>query len=96
MQLTLDELVYMKTVLARTSSYTIARAEQIDLPAVKHQQLQQKIDDEIFKRKGEFDYGCWKDRDDLLNAIRHENRLMNKKFKFEKPHNIKNRKKDEG
>jgi hypothetical protein len=48
------------------------------------------------KDKGEFDYGCWKDRDDLLNAIRHENRLMNKKFKFEKPHNIKNRKKDEG
>ena len=48
------------------------------------------------KEKGEFDYGCWKDRDDLLNAIRHENKLMNKKFKFEKPHNIKNRKKDEG
>jgi hypothetical protein len=52
MQLTLDELVYMKTVLARTSSYTIARAEQIDLPSVKHRQLQQKIDDEIFKRQG--------------------------------------------
>jgi len=44
------------------------------------------------KKPSEFDYGCWKDRDDLLNAIRHENKLMNKKFKFEKPHTIKNRK----
>lgn len=52
MQLNLDELVYLKTVLERTTSYTIARAEQIDLPAVKHQQLQRKIDDEIFKQKG--------------------------------------------
>lgn len=52
MRLTLDELVYLKTVMDRTTSYTIARAEQIDLPAVKHEQLRQKIDDEIFKRQG--------------------------------------------
>lgn len=32
------------------------------------------------KKKKEIDYGCWKDRDDLLNAIRQENKLMNKKF----------------
>jgi hypothetical protein len=32
------------------------------------------------KKKKEIDYGCWKDRDDLLNAIRNENKLINKKL----------------
>ena len=41
------------------------------------------------KKKKEIDYGCWKDRDDLINAIRHENKLMNKKFKFEKAQPLK-------
>jgi len=52
MQLNLDELVYLRTVLERTTSYTIAEAEQIDLPALKHQKLHQKINDEIYKRQG--------------------------------------------
>lgn len=45
--------------------------------------------------KKEIDYGCWENRDDLINAIRHENKLMNKKFKFEKPKNLKSRNNDE-
>lgn len=49
MQLNIDELVYLRTVLERD---TIAEAESIDLPTVKHQKLFQKIDDEIYKRQG--------------------------------------------
>ena len=42
--LTPGEYMYIRTVLARTSSYTIARAEQIDLPTVNHKLLTRKID----------------------------------------------------
>ena len=52
MQLNLDELVYLRSILDSTTSYNIARAEQIDLPALKHQKLHQKINDEIYKRQG--------------------------------------------
>jgi hypothetical protein len=44
-----EELKYLYYVLSTTSSYTIARGEQIDHPTVKHQQLQQKIKEQIDK-----------------------------------------------
>ena len=40
---TLQELQYIKTVLDRTSSYTIARGEQIDYPTINHKQLTTKV-----------------------------------------------------
>ena len=43
MNFTPEELEYLYNVLSTTSSYTIARAEQIDLPTVKHKKLQDKI-----------------------------------------------------
>ena len=49
MHFTLDELKYLQNVLSVTSSYTIARGEQIDHPTVKHQQLKQKIKEQIDK-----------------------------------------------
>ena len=49
MNLTSEELKYLYHVLSTTSSYTIARGEQIDHPSVKHQQLQQKIKEQLDK-----------------------------------------------
>ena len=49
MNLTPEELKYLYKVLQTTSSYTKARAEQIDLPSVDHKKLEQKIKDEIYK-----------------------------------------------
>lgn len=43
MNFTLQELQYIVTVLNRTSSYTIARGEQIDYPTVNHKQLTNKV-----------------------------------------------------
>lgn len=43
MNFTPEELEYLYSVLSTTSSYTIARAEQIDLPTVKHKKVQDKI-----------------------------------------------------
>ena len=51
MNFTTDELEYLQRVLSVTSSYTIARAEQIDLPTVNHKKLEQKIKDVIYLRK---------------------------------------------
>jgi len=51
MTLTTDELEYLQKVLSVTTSYTIAKAEQIDLPAVNHNRLLQKIEDQIHRRK---------------------------------------------
>ena len=50
MNLTPEELKYLYKVLQTTSSYTKARAEQIDLLSINHQKLEQKIKDEIYKR----------------------------------------------
>ena len=47
MQLTLDELRYLKTVLNGCSGWTIARAELIDLPTFNHEKLEQKVEDQI-------------------------------------------------
>mgnify|MGYP003143055353 FL=1 len=44
-----EELKYLYHVLSTTSSYIIARGEQIDHPTVKHQQLQQKIKEQLGK-----------------------------------------------
>ena len=44
-----EELKYLCHVLSTTSSYIIARGEQIDHPSVNHQQLQQKIKEQIDK-----------------------------------------------
>ena len=44
-----EELKYLQHVLRSTSSYTIARGEQIYHPTVKHQQLQQKIEEQLGK-----------------------------------------------
>ena len=49
MNFTSEELKYLYRVLSTTSSYTIARGEQIDHPSVNHQQLQQKIKEQIGK-----------------------------------------------
>ena len=49
MNFTSEELKYLHHVLSTTSSYTIARGEQIDHPTVKHQQLQQKIKEQLGK-----------------------------------------------
>jgi len=43
MNLTLEELKYIATVLERASSYTTARAEQIDHPSIRHKEVDQKI-----------------------------------------------------
>mgnify|MGYP003116324016 CR=1 FL=1 len=43
MNLTSEELKYLYHVLSTTSSYTIARGEQIDHPSVKHDVIVQKI-----------------------------------------------------
>ena len=44
---TVDELRYLEIVLSVASSFTIARNEQIDLPAVKHKELENKIRNKI-------------------------------------------------
>ena len=44
MNFTPQELKYLKYVLSCTTSYTIARGEQIDFPGVKHEKLKTKID----------------------------------------------------
>lgn len=49
MNFTSEELKYLHHVLSTTSSYTIARGEQIDHPTVKHQKLQQKIQEQLDK-----------------------------------------------
>ena len=47
MMFTVDELRYLEIVLSVASSFTIARNEQIDLPSVKHKELQNKIKNKI-------------------------------------------------
>ena len=49
MNLTPEELKYLKYVLSCTSSYVIAKGEQLDTPSVKHKQLLEKIEDYIGK-----------------------------------------------
>ena len=49
MNFTSEELKYLYRVLSTTTSYTIAGGEQIDHPTVKHQQLQQKIKEQLGK-----------------------------------------------
>jgi len=41
--LTPEETKYLLTVLDRTQSYTIARAEQIDHPSIRHKCIRSKI-----------------------------------------------------
>ena len=45
MNLTLEEVKYLREVLNCTSTYTIARGEQISNPTVSHKKLQQKLED---------------------------------------------------
>lgn len=49
MNLSSDELKYLKQVLNCASSFTIARAEQVDLPVIDHKHLMRKIDDKLSK-----------------------------------------------
>ena len=49
MNLTSEELKYLHHVLSTTSSYTIARGEQIDFSTVNHKQLMNKIEDQLGK-----------------------------------------------
>ena len=44
-----EELKYLNYVLSTTSSYIVARGEQIDHPTVNHKQLQQKIKEQLGK-----------------------------------------------
>jgi len=47
MRLTPEELKYLKVVLERTSSYTIARGEQIDHTGLRHKKLHNKDENDI-------------------------------------------------
>lgn len=47
MKLSPQELKYLKVVLERTTSYTIARGEQIDYPGLSHKKLQNKVENAI-------------------------------------------------
>lgn len=49
MNFTPQELKYLNYVLSCATNYTIARGEQIDHPTVNHQQLKQKIKEQIEK-----------------------------------------------
>tara|TARA_Y100000401_G_scaffold117517_1_gene126791 strand:- start:1857 stop:2018 length:162 start_codon:yes stop_codon:yes gene_type:complete len=44
-----EELKYLHYVLSTTSSYIVARGEQIDHPSVNHKKLQQKIIEQLGK-----------------------------------------------
>ena len=50
MNLTPEELKYLKYVLSCTSSYAIAKGEQLDTPSVSHKRLIVKIEDELGRR----------------------------------------------
>ena len=47
MNLSSEELKYLNYVLSCTSSYTIARGEQIIFTTVTHKKIEQKIKDKI-------------------------------------------------
>jgi hypothetical protein len=49
MYLSSEELKYIKHVLYCASSFTIARAEQVVSPSIKHEEIKRKIDDELRK-----------------------------------------------
>ena len=51
MNFTKDELEYIKFALHTASSYTVARGEQIITPSVNHKELQQKVEDMIYRLK---------------------------------------------
>ena len=49
MKLNREELKYLSQVLATTTSFTIAKGEQVDHVSVSHQKIKQKINDEIYR-----------------------------------------------
>ena len=49
MNFTPEELKYLKHVLSPARSYTIARGEQIDFSTVNHNELINKIEDQLGK-----------------------------------------------
>lgn len=44
-----EELKYLSHVLSITSSYTIAKQEQVDNTSISHKQIEQKINDAIYR-----------------------------------------------
>ena len=49
MQLNLEELNYLQEVLEQATQYTKARGEQVEHPSVSHDELLNKIKQEIHK-----------------------------------------------
>jgi hypothetical protein len=49
MKLNREELKYLSQVLSTTSSFTIAKGEQVEHVTVSHKQIEQKINDEIYR-----------------------------------------------
>ncbi len=43
MNLTSEELKYLQDILSKTTSYSIARGEQVDYSTVNHKKIQEKI-----------------------------------------------------
>jgi|TARA_R100000027_G_scaffold66095_1_gene61416 hypothetical protein len=51
MNFTPEELEYLNYVLTCTSSYTVAKAEQVTMPGVSHKRVAQKVKDLIHRMK---------------------------------------------
>lgn len=63
MQLNLEELNYLQEVLEQATQYTKARGEQVEHPSVSHDELLNKIKQEIHK------ISSWVDTSHLTNTM---------------------------
>ena len=63
MQLNLEELNYLQEVLEQATQYTKARGEQVEHPSVSHDELLNKIKQEIHK------ISSWVDTSHLPNTM---------------------------
>ena len=63
MQLNLEELNYLQEVLEQATQYTKARGEQVEHPSVSHDELLNKIKQEIHK------ISSWVDTSHLTNIM---------------------------
>ena len=51
MNLTPSEVEYLRDILEQTSTFAIAKGEQIDHPTVKHERLQRKLENYLLRLK---------------------------------------------
>ena len=63
MQLNLEELNYLQEVLEQATQYTKARGEQVEHPSVSHDELLNKIKQQIHK------ISSWVDTSHLTNTM---------------------------